>query len=556
MGRQFNRTRSRSWPLIIAAAALVILVGCFLCWVVYQAAQRDIRGENKVTLEVAYTPEKQALFEELVKRFNAGRPRTPSGKSITIVAAQMEPDTMMEEALAGRFQAISPDSSIWLAQMDLAWQEQHGAESTIVGDTTRFAVSPVVIAMWEETARSLGYPDKAIGWADILAAARSNPDFKWSHPSTSSASGLLATLAAFYAGAEKTRGLTVEDATAEKTLAYVAALEKTVRYYGEGELAVIQQVQEKGRAYLDAFVVQEQLVIQFNEQGKEKLVAIYPVEGTMWKDHPLVLLERSDTTPEQRQAYRTFCDFLLGRDAQMLVLSKGYRPTDLSISLDAPSSPIKTANGVDPAQPKTTLQIPSPAVIQVVRDVWQYAKRKTNVYLVADVSGSMQGDKLEQAREAFLTFLSLIKGGEERVGLVVFSSGAEETVPLSELSTSREKLCSTITGLNAGGDTALLDAIHLAYEQLQRLQDRERINAIVVMTDGKENNSRLRLQELISGIQQGNQSGVSVVVFCVAYGRDADMDMLERISTAAGGQTRRGSPETIQELYKVLSTYF
>ncbi|MBM4430773.1 MAG: VWA domain-containing protein, partial [Chloroflexi bacterium] len=541
---------------ILVAAALVILVGCGLCWLVYQAAQRDMRGENKVTLEVAYTPEKQALFEELVKRFNGARPRTPSGKSITVVATQMEADAMMEEALAGRFQAISPDSSVWLSQMDLSWQEQHGAESTIVGDTTRFAVSPVIIAMWEETARSLGYPDKAIGWADILAAARSNPDFKWSHPSTSSASGLLATLAAFYAGAEKTRGLTVEDATAEKTLAYVTVLEKTVRYYGEGELAVIQQVQDKGRAYLDAFVVQEQLVIQFNERGKEKLVAIYPVEGTMWKDHPLVLLERANTTPEQRQAYRAFCDFLLGRDAQMLVLSKGYRPTDLSISLDDPASPIKAANGVDPAQPKTTLQIPSPAVIQVVRDVWQYTKRKTNVYLVADVSGSMQGDKLEQAREAFLTFLSLIKGEEERVGLVVFSSRTEETVALSELGANREKLRSTIIGLNAGGDTALLDAVYLAYEQLQKRQDRERINAIVVMTDGKENNSRLRLQELISRIQQGNQSGVPVVVFCVAYGRDADMDTLERISAAAGGQTRRGSPETIRELYKVLSTYF
>jgi len=168
----------------------------------------------------------------------------------------------------------------------------------------------------------------------------------------------------------------------------------------------------------------------------------------------------------------------------------------------------------------------------------------------------MQGDKLDQAREAFLTFLGLIKGGEERVGLVVFSSDAEETVPLSELSTNREQLRSTITGLNAGGDTALLDAIDLAYEQLQKRQDTERINAIVVMTDGKENNSRLSLRALLSGIQQGNQSGVPVVVFCVAYGSDADMDTLESISTAAGGQTRRGSTETIRELYKTLSTYF
>jgi Ca-activated chloride channel family protein len=559
MDRRMKGRGSRSWTAIAAAGVLLALIGCGLCWAVYQVAQRDVRnitGGNEVTLEVAYSPEKQVLFEELVKRFNASRPRTPDGKRITVVASAIEPDAMMEAALSGQFHAICPDSSVWLTQLDLDWQAQHKSEAALVGETTRFAVSPVVIAMWEETARSLGYPDKAIGWADLLELARTNPAFKWSHPSTSSASGLLATLATFYAGAEKTRGLTVEDVTRDSTLNYVAALEKTVRYYGEGERAVMQQVQEKGRAYLDAFVVQEQLLIQFNLKSREKLVAIYPVEGAMWADHPLVFLERPNTTAEQRSAYRSFRDFLVSQQAQNLVLANGYRPTDLSIALDSASSPIKAANGVDPAQPKTTLQIPGAAVIQVVRDAWQYAKRKTNVYLIADVSGSMQGEKLEQAREAFLTFLGLIKGEQERVGLVVFSSDVTEAVALSELATNRETLRSTISGLEAGGDTALLDAISLAYDRLQQRQDKERINAVVVMTDGKENNSRIRLRDLTAKLQRGSQSGVPVVVFCVAYGDDADLNTLQQMSNATGGQTRRGSPDTIRELYKLLSTYF
>ncbi len=551
-----KRQRSRTWPAILLAASFVVVTACLSCWLVYLAARRDIGGENRVTLEVAYSPEKQALFEELVKRFNGTRPRSSSGKGITVVATPMEPEVMIDAVLADKFHALSPDSSVWLSQLELGWQEQYGSEASVVGETTRFAVSPVVIAMWEDTARSMGYPENPIGWLDIMSVARANADFKWSHPSTSSASGLLATLAAFYAGADKTRGLTVEDATAEATLAYVTALEKTVRYYGEGELAVIQQVEEKGPAYLDAFVVQEQLVIQFNQRNPQKLIAVYPVEGTMWKDHPLVFLERPETLAELREAYRMFCDFLLSADAQMLVLSNGYRPTDLSIPLDAQASPITTENGVDSAQPKTTLQIPSPAVIQVVRDIWQYTKRKANVYLVSDISGSMQGEKLEQAQEAFLTFLDLIKGEQERVGLIVFSSGVDEVVALSELAVNRERIRATIADLEAGGDTALLDAVHLAYGRLQALQDRERINAVVVMTDGKENNSRIRLRDLTSQMEAGNQSGVPVVVFCVAYGDDADMRTLEAISDATGGQTRRGSPESIRQLYKLLSTYF
>jgi Ca-activated chloride channel family protein len=127
---------------------------------------------------------------------------------------------------------------------------------------------------------------------------------------------------------------------------------------------------------------------------------------------------------------------------------------------------------------------------------------------------------------------------------------------LSELATNRETLRSTISGLQSGGDTALLDAISLAYDRLQQRQDKERINAIVVMTDGKENNSQIRLRDLTAKLQRGNQSGVPVVVFCVAYGDDADLNTLQQISDATGGQTRRGSTETIRELYKLLSTYF
>ena len=92
----------------------------------------------------------------------------------------------------------------------------------------------------------MGYPDKPLGWSDLLAKAQSDKNFKWSHPSTTSASGLLATLAEFYAAAGKTRGLTVEDVQAQRTLDYVNAIEKTVRYYGEGEWPIAQRVVQQG----------------------------------------------------------------------------------------------------------------------------------------------------------------------------------------------------------------------------------------------------------------------------------------------------------------------
>jgi hypothetical protein len=57
-------------------------------------------------------------------------------------------------------------------------------------------------------------------------------------------------------------------------------------------------------------------------------------------------------------------------------------------------------------------------------------------------------------------------------------------------------------------------------------------------------------------MRNGNQTGVPVIVFAVAYGRDADYNTLQSLSDATGGQTREGTLETIRELYKILSTYF
>jgi Ca-activated chloride channel family protein len=514
-----------------------------------------------MALTVAYSPEKEIAFQALVEGFNAQRFQTPDGEPMQVVAIQLDPEAMVNAALEGNaeFQAMTPDSSVWLGQLDEEWSQKLGNEDALlVGETVRYAVSPVVIAMWEDLAREMGWPDRPIGWEDLLARAQADPNFRWSHPSTSSASGLLATLAEFYAGAGKTRGLTIEDVQAQSTLDYVAALEKTVRYYGEGnEPAIIDQALAEGRNFLDAFVVQEQMVVYYNayrQPGQERLVAVYPAEGALWEDHPLALLEMADLTTYQRQVFARFRDYLLSPDAQQLVLRHGYRPADLSIALDGPASPLTADNGVNPAEPKTALQVPNASVIGVVRNVWWYTKRHTNVYLVVDTSGSMRGEKLSQAQEALRIFLDQIQGDLERVGMVQFASSADVRIYLDELGNNRPALEQAIDTLQAEGDTALVDGVYLAFQNLEALGETDRINAIVVMTDGKENNSDMSLRTLVRRLQ--TESQVPVVIFCIAYGSDADMETLQAIADPTGGQVREGNLETIRDLYKILSTYF
>jgi len=324
---------------------------------------------------------------------------------------------------------------------------------------------------------------------------------------------------------------------------------------------IIQRLSEEGRNFLDAFVTQEQTVIAWNKTSPtEQLVALYPSEGTLWADHPLALLELSGpgeqpVTDNQRRTYQAFADFLTGPASQQQLLDAGYRPADLDIRLDQPGSPFADNDNVDWHQPQTTLQIPSESVVEVVQNVWWYTKRPTNIYLVVDTSGSMEGDKIELTQIALQSFVEQIRGDRDQVGMIAFSNNADVLLSLQPLDDmGRQNLQNTIRQLSASGNTALIDGVWEAYTELLFYGDSEAINAIIVMTDGHENNSTATLLSLRARLQQ--EKNLTVVIFTIAFGSDADEELMLELAEIGGGQFRRADETDIEDLYKIISTYF
>lgn len=586
-----EREGARKQRQILILAGGVAIVGLLLCGIITYSVSNWLnnafgdreQAENGPTqlvwsaesaeLTIAVSPLMAPVLEELAANFNAEERRTADGETMQVQIVGLEPAKLVSAALTRpNFQAISPDSSLWIDRLENRWQTEHAQTQTEgvvpVGQQRtsgqiRYAISPIVIVAWESVARTLGWPDQAVGWQTIQQKATADPNFKWNHASTDTASGLLATLAEFYAGAGLTRGLTEAAATAQSTLDYVQAVESTVRFYGEGEEVILQRLATEGREFLDAFVGQERVVIEWNRQNPtERLVAIYPAEGALWTDHPLALLELgapSDdlaVTDNQRLTYQNFSDYLVSATAQEALLTAGYRPADLSIDLGSGESPFANTDAVDWRQPQTTLQMPSPAVIEVVQNSWYYTKRPTNVYLVVDTSGSMaEGNKLERTQEALRAFVNQIKGQRDQVGIVDFASGIKGFTPLRTLDDQvRSDLLSQIDAMQADGGTALLDAVYDTTVDLLAKGDSDAINAVVVMTDGQENESRRSLagiQDLLRG-----QSDQRLVIFTVAFGSDADEGLLQAIAEIGQGQLRRADETDIEELYRIISTYF
>jgi Ca-activated chloride channel homolog len=312
-------------------------------------------------------------------------------------------------------------------------------------------------------------------------------------------------------------------------------------------------------------------VFDFNQRSpSSKLSVIQPAEGTLMLDHPLILLESAQLTPEQRRAFLDFGRFLTSADGQAIVAKHGYRPVDLGFDM---TKSALTSEGLSTDQPRL-MQMPASGILNYLRAAWASGlKRRANIILVADVSGSMDGEKLDATKEALVSFIKQVPSDEERVGLVAFSTDFEELVPLGRLGDNRQRLLSKIEGLTANGKTAFYYAVWRAHRILVDKNDTERINVVVAMTDGIENASPPFSQQHVAGV--GNvpriigsnndirplldalkQSGPGILVFAVGYGDDADMDALASLVGPFGGRAYEADPTTIAKLYELISQNF
>lgn len=526
---------------------------------------------GRVTVTMVYGSEKEDWLEPLIETFNAQKVKTESGEIIEIQATPMGSIESAREINDGTLQPTvwSPASSIYLPVANAEWRQNHAAD-LFSGTPNDLVLSPVVIAMWKPMAEALGWPDKALGWADIGEMAFSEEGWaafgypEWgtfkfghTHPEYSN-SGICSVIASTYAGADKQRDLTLEDLADPDVIDFLSAVEKSIIHYGSSTGFFASRMFERGPSYLSAAVMYENLVVyQENERlsGRSQqtpVVALYPREGTFWSNHPYVILDANWVTDEQREAAEIFEDFLLDRPQQLLAIEYGFRPSDPAIPL---SAPLDEAHGVDPGQPQTILEVPEAEVIRGIEELWYQVKKPVDLMLVVDTSGSMSGEKINAVRASLAAFIDLL-GDRDRLEIILFNSDIVQLSPLSTLGEKREDIQRRVAGIIEGGDTRLYDAVVAAYDELESTGNPDHIRAVVVLSDGQDTISSNNLDSVLSKIGIQSEGGNSIKVFSIAYGNNADEEVLKSIAEITGGQQYLGEPENIQEIYESIATFF
>ncbi len=551
-----------------------------------------------IPIDMAVSSEKIALLTTLAEEFNASDEAQLDGGDCAFVRVQSKASggatTLLgdgwpeNDANGPRPVVWSPASSAWGQILNQRLADK--GEEPIAPEAEPFMLTPLVIAMPEPMADALGYPETPVGYADILRLAqepggwgalghpewgpfrlgKTNPNF--------STSALSSTIAQYYAATDKTEGLSLEDVDRADVREFAKGVESAVVHYGDITMTFLNNwfrndARGTSLTYVSAVAVEEKSVIDYNkgnpdgvlspgEEPREPrvpLVAIYPTEGTLYSDNPFIVLDASWVTEQEKEAARKFEAYVKAPDAQERVLEFGFRPGNPEVAI---GEPISAQWGVDPEQPQTLLEVPEPQVLTGLLDRWQEDRKRAQVMLLLDVSGSM-GDpgnpdtgetKLDLAKVAVIDALDEFATDDD-VGLRVFTTNMGESaledwqdlVPIEPLGGQREEMVRTVGNLVPLNGTPLYTATNDAYESVLDQFDPTRINAVVLLSDGRNEDDRNSdLEGLINNLreQAEGENAQPVRVFAIAYGDDADLETLRRIAEATNAQVYDASDAT------------
>ncbi|GIH26185.1 VWA domain-containing protein [Acrocarpospora phusangensis] len=579
MSQQLSQRRRRGFAPVIVA---VILVGAVV--VVF----RTVYGAcGPVKLTVAASSEKAELLRQIAAGYR--------GRCAQIEVRAQASGAVMQALARGWDERVdgprpdvwTPAASGWITLL----RQRVKGDGPVGADNPSIASTPLVIAMPKPMAAAMGWPKKKLGWSDILELG-SDPEgwARYGHPEWGafrlgktnpnfSTSGLNATVGAYFAATGLSGDLVKANVSDAKTREFVRGVERSIVHYGDTTLTFLSNLQRADDAgaamsYISAVTVEEKSVWDYNQgnptgdpktlgdhrKPRVPLVAIYPKEGTLFSDNPYAVLSWADEA--KRAAAAEFLKYLHEEGQQAQFASYAFRSYQ-----GKPGKLITAANGLDPKQPRTRLNVPLPAVLDQILKSWATLRKPANVLMVMDVSGSMSAEvagtgktKLDLAKQAAVNALPQF-GPNDRVGLWIFSTEQQGSRDYRELVPMKRDtgaaLRTRIKGLIPNGGTGLYDTALASYHHVLTRKNTGAINAVVFLTDGRnEDQASIALEDLLPGLRK-EQGQETVRMFTIAYGEDADLNVLRQISesTNAAAYDSRESGSIDQVFTAVISNF-
>lgn len=144
-----------------------------------------------------------------------------------------------------------------------------------------------------------------------------------------------------------------------------------------------------------------------------------------------------------------------------------------------------------------------------------------NVALVLDQSSSMAGEKIQRAKEAAIMAVSKLSANDV-VSIVTYDTTVRVLVPATKAA-NKDKLYQAIELIRANGNTALFAGTSKGADEVSRYLDSERVNRVVLLSDGMANIGPDTPKELGQLGKALAKKGMSVSTIGLGLGYNEDL---------------------------------
>jgi len=546
-GRHERRLRARrgpSWPLLLAVLVALTVVATAAAFVAQRHGTKEHGAKRSLPLaapachgslrlRVDAAPSIAAPIEKVAKKWTATHP-SADGQCVSVTVQAVE--AAKEEGRLASATAVAttlwiPDSSLWADRLS-ADQASAAGQSASLQVASPIATTPLVFVTSPTAAAKLSPAWSAIV-AGKLPAVIPDP--------TTDTDGLLSLLAMRSAtggagSTQNTRLVGAMIAMSHAALPNAAA--------GFAKLAAAPNS-------TPIFAASEQEVISANKaRGSLFAAAMYPHDGTLSLDYPVVRVDGSGGDASMASAAKAFEQQLRTPAARAEFAAAGLR--------DAAGDAVAGADGADGVQARPVVQRPKPTGTEM-RDtvrMWSAAAEDSRLLAVIDVSGSMgepagNGQTKIQLVAAAAEYAVGFLPQTSDLGLWVFSTNQTPTtdwaqlVPLGPLTaklgttTRRQLLLAAAPTMpsRVRGDTALYSTALAAFEDVRNTYDPSKVNTVVLMTDGRNvDPGGITLDQLVSTLRSEVDPARPTPIITIGIGGDVDVGALQAISAVTGGK--------------------
>lgn len=444
-----------------------------------------------------------------------------------------------------KYDAVWISNSIWLYMLD---------SNVKVLNSKYTSINPIVFGIKKSKAQELDFINKTIKTQDIVDAISSGKlKFSMSNP-TSTNSGASAYLGFLYTLAgnpEVLKKENLQDENVSKKLTTLfTGLERS-----SGSEDFLEQLFFNGN--YDAVVTYESSIININKKlqqdGKETLYAIYPVDGVSISDSPFAYIDNKDE--KAKEIFLDIQSYILSNEGQKLLQEKGRRTWYGGINSNVDKNVFNPDWGIDTKKYISPVKYPSTEVIKLALNLYQTELRKpVHVVFCLDYSGSMSGTGYSELINAMEYILSdeaandfLQFSEKDKIDVIPFNRTVLKPY-VAKNGADTEGMLEYIKSISPTATTALFPA---TVKALARLKDEDfnKYNvSIVAMTDGIANvGSFAQLKSAYKSI------GKEIPIYSIMFGNAMESE-LQDMATLSNGKVFDGKKD-LKKAFKEVRGY-